>query len=124
MANVLVVDDEPGIVQLLTLVLKQNGHTVVSATNGVEGLMVYSSYHSNIDLVLADVVMPGMNGVELVARLRMIDPAVKILLMSGAVPAGIEAPEDLRLLRKPFPPQVLLEAVEQMLESAPHGGHS
>jgi CheY-like chemotaxis protein len=117
MANVLVVDDEPMIVEFVTMVLKQNGYTVVTASSGVEALMVYSSYQSKVDLVLTDVVMPGMNGVELTERILALDPTIKILLMSGSVPDYIKVPPDLRLLHKPFPPQVLVEAVAQMVNT-------
>jgi two-component system, cell cycle sensor histidine kinase and response regulator CckA len=120
MANVLVVDDEPMIVQLVTMALKQNGYTVLIASGGVEALMVYSSYHSQIDLVLTDVVMPGMNGVELAERIRAQDPTVNILLMSGSVPEDIKVPPDLQLLAKPFVPTQLLKIVEQTLEAAPY----
>jgi two-component system cell cycle sensor histidine kinase/response regulator CckA len=66
MANVLVVDDESAIVQLLTLALNQSGCTVLNASSGVEALMPFSSYRSKIDLLMTDITMPGMNGLELV----------------------------------------------------------
>jgi len=119
MANVLVVDDEPMIVQFVTMALKQHGHTVLTASGGVEALMVYSSYHSKVDLVLTDVVMPGMNGVELAERIGALDPIVKILLMSGSVPEDIKVPPDLQLLPKPFVLTQLIPIVERALESAP-----
>jgi CheY-like chemotaxis protein len=115
MANVLVVDDEPSLLQLVVMILKQNGHTVLSASNGVEALMVYSSYRSNLQLVLTDVVMPGMNGIELAERFRAVDPSIRILLMSGFVPDDLEVPKDLPLLKKPFQPEGLVEAVKQTL---------
>jgi CheY-like chemotaxis protein len=85
-----------------------------------EALMVYSSYQSKVDLVLTDVVMPGMNGVELANRIRAFDPTIKILLMSGSVPDDIKVPPDLQLLAKPFIPKQLIRIVEQTLEVAPH----
>jgi CheY-like chemotaxis protein len=115
MANVLVVDDEPSLLQLVAMVLKQNGHTALSASSGVEALMVYSSYRSKVDLVLTDIMMPGMSGIELAARFRALDPTVRILLMSGFVPEDIDVPTDLQVLKKPFPVQRLIEAVEHAL---------
>ena len=120
MPSVLVVDDEPVIVQFAAMVLKQNGYGVLTASGGVEALMVYSSYQSKVDLVLTDVVMPGMNGVELANRIRAFDPTIKILLMSGSVPDDIKVPPDLQLLAKPFIPKQLIKIVEQTLEVAPH----
>jgi CheY-like chemotaxis protein len=119
MANVLVVDDEPGLLQLIVMVLKQHGHTVLSASNGVEGLMVYSSYHGNIDLVLTDVQMPGMNGIEMAERVRAINPGARILLMSGFVPDNLAVPGEFQLIRKPFMPKQLVEYVAQALAAVP-----
>ena len=115
MAAILVVDDQPDLLGLTAMILKQSGHAVLCASSGVEALMVFSSYRAKIDLVLTDVVMPGMSGVELAARLRALDPLVKILLMSGFVPDDARLPKDLLLLRKPFLPDGLIEAVEQIL---------
>lgn len=115
MASILVVDDETSILQLVTMVLKQRAYTVLSASNGVEALMVYSSYRSEVDLVLTDIMMPGMNGIELAGRIRALDPNVKILLMSGFTPGNIEIPGNLQLLNKPFLPTRLIETVEEIL---------
>ncbi|HWB87446.1 MAG TPA: response regulator [Bryobacteraceae bacterium] len=115
MANVLVVDDDLNLLRLVAMVLKQNGHTVLSAVNGVEALMVYSTYHSRFDLVLTDIQMPGMNGVELAYRVRALDRSVRILFMSGFVPEGIELPPDITLLQKPFPLDQLIQTVGQTL---------
>ncbi len=83
MATVLVVDDDEGIRQIVALILQQNGHQALLACNGLEALMVYSSYRASFDLVLTDVDMPQMDGIELAARIRAGDPYKKILLMSG-----------------------------------------
>jgi CheY-like chemotaxis protein len=115
MANILVVDDEPSLLQFVGMILKQNGYTVLSASSGIEALMLYSSYRSEIHLVLTDVQMPGMNGIELAERLRALHPTIKIVLMSGFVPDDIEVPKDLQLLTKPFLPDRLVTAVEQTL---------
>jgi len=115
MPSVLVVDDEPALLQFVSMVLQQSGYTVLTASNGVEALMVYSSYHEKVDVVLTDVQMPGMNGIELTKRLRAINPEIKILLMSGYVPDGLAVPHGVRLLSKPFLPNRLMEAVKEML---------
>jgi two-component system, cell cycle sensor histidine kinase and response regulator CckA len=122
MANVLVVDDEPVLLQLVSMILKQNGHAVLSASSGVEALMVYSSYQSRVDLVLSDVMMPGMNGIELAERFRALNPNVKILLMSGYVSGNLELPADIELVKKPFLPNQLIELVEQTLAGRREAG--
>jgi len=119
MASVLLVDDERSLLDFVSMVLRQAGHDVLSASSGVEALMLYSSYRANIDLVLTDVVMPSMNGVELADRLRALNPEVRILLMSGFVPDEIAVPENVQLLPKPFQPSRLLEAISQSLATAP-----
>jgi two-component system, cell cycle response regulator CpdR len=119
MANVLVVDDEPALLQLVTMVLKQSGHTVLTASSGVEALMLYSSYQSKVDLVLSDVMMPGMNGIELAKRCRALNAGVRILLMTGYMSGNLEVPHDIQVLQKPFLPAHLIEVVEQTLQAGP-----
>ena len=119
MATVLLVDDERSLLDFVSMVLREAGHDVLNASNGVEALMIYSSYKSSIDLVLTDIVMPGMNGVELAARLRALNPKLLILLMSGFVPGDITVPHDIQVLQKPFQPSRLLDAICQSLEAAP-----
>jgi CheY-like chemotaxis protein len=115
MATVLVVDDDGALLQFVTMLLEQNGHAVLGALNGVEALMLYSSYRSRIDLVLTDVVMPGMSGVELAQRLRSLNPGLPILLMSGFVPEEIAVPHGFRLIQKPFKAALLIETIGQAL---------
>ena len=97
------------------MILKQKGYEVLAASNGLEGLMVYSSYRSHLDLVLTDVDMPQMNGIELANRIRASDPFKKVLLMSGRTPDDRKAMENFSLLPKPFLPNQLMEAVDHEL---------
>ena len=115
MATVLVVDDDSGVRELVVTILKTSGYDVLRAGNGLEALMVYSSYRSRIDLVLTDIDMPQMNGIELVERIRALDPAKRVLLMSGAARHDLHELEDCRLLSKPFLPDQLRDAVEGVL---------
>ena len=85
------------------------------ASNGLEALMVYSSYRINLDLVLTDIDMPQMNGIELAVRIRDLDPAKKILMMSGRVQSDAERKIDCPFLPKPFRPDQLVEAVNTAL---------
>ena len=117
MAAVLVVEDDPGVRNLVVLVLKQKGYDVLSASNGVEGLMVYTSYHSRVDLVLTDVDMPQMNGLELANRIRASDPSKKILIMTGGLSDDVNGCLACPILSKPFAPNQLLEAVEGILKT-------
>ena len=114
MAAVLVIDDDGAVRQLLKLILQQKGYEVLLASNGLEGLMVYTTYHSRIDLVLTDVDMPELNGIELANRIRAREPSKSILLMSGR-PAEDPQRPDLPIFPKPFRPDQLIEAVEAAL---------
>ena len=121
MATVLVVDDDEAVRNLTVMILKQKGYDVLPASNGLEALMVYSSYHQKIDLVLTDVDMPQMNGVELAARIHARDPAEKILLMTGRAFDSSNGAGSLPLLAKPFMPGDLIVAVEGALRESENG---
>ncbi len=82
--TVLVVDDEPGICRLVEAILTRQGFEVVIAATGAEALEKYREQKGNIHAVLADLMMPGMDGVMLVGALKRVDPAVEIVVTSGA----------------------------------------
>jgi CheY-like chemotaxis protein len=111
MPTVLVADDDPDVLRLAALLLERNGYAVLRATNGVEALMLYASYSDRVDVVLTDVDMPEMNGIELAARIRNTNPAAKVVFMSGCLPAGVSVPSGCRAIAKPFNPKELLEAL-------------
>ena len=111
MATVLVVDDDPGMCQLARTILEHSGHAVLSASNGVEALIVYTSYHSHLDVVVvSDVNMPQMGGIELAARIHAMHPLKRTVLMTGSILE--EVPEYCTLLAKPFRPDELTAAVQ------------
>ena len=112
MATVLVVDDDPGICQLARTILEQSGQGVLSASNGVEALIVYTSYQRLDVVVLTDVNMPQMGGLELAARIHAMDPSKRILLMTGSILE--EVPEYCTMLTKPFRPAELIAAVQDV----------
>ena len=117
MATILLVEDDEGVGKIAALTLRPEGHDILPASNGVEALMVYSSYRLKIDLVLTDVDMPEMNGLELAARIRALDPFKRILLMSGGAVKGLRNSENYPMLSKPFLPSRLVAAVESALEA-------
>ena len=118
---VLVVDDEPAVCRIASLVLSEAGFSAQVAADGQEGLECFVKHQHEICLVLSDILMPRMTGLEMVDRIMEIEPDAKFLMMSGySSPAlEVEARERLAFIRKPFLPQDLIEKVQQVLGHGP-----
>jgi len=115
--TVLLVDDEEMLLNLGQTVLTAFGYKVLTANGGVRGLELFSQGSAQIDLVITDLVMPGMSGRELVDQLRRIEPKMPILCTSGYLRIGSGAEEE-NYLRKPFTSQELLRKVRQVLQAS------
>ena len=81
--RILIVDDEPVVLETFGEILSTAGFQVFLAENGYDGVECYQTYQQHIDLVMIDMKMPGMNGVQTVAALREFDPDIKVILCSG-----------------------------------------
>ncbi len=115
--TILVVEDEPSVRNLAVRVLERQGYEVLEAGDGAEALEVAAASGCPIDLLLSDLVMPGMGGRELARRMRSLRPDTVILLMSGyddEMVAGQIAEGD-DFLPKPFTPADLIGRVAQLL---------
>lgn len=122
--TVLVVEDEPVVRRLAVLSLRAQGYTVIEASDGVEALEIAERIEPELDLVVSDVIMPGISGLELVKRLAVVAPGVRRLLVSGhaestVLPAGL-ADVGSSFLPKPFTPERLARKVREVLD-APAG---
>jgi two-component system, cell cycle sensor histidine kinase and response regulator CckA len=121
--TVLLVDDEAMILEVGCEMLKRLGYTVLSAASGEEALAVYQENRSRINLVLLDMIMPGMSGGELFDRLKTIDPGVIVLLSSGYSLDGqasrIMAQGCRGFIQKPFDLQQLSQKLRQVLDMMP-----
>jgi CheY-like chemotaxis protein len=122
MARILIIDDDPHSCELLRLVLAQEGHEVVDACNGREGLSRYRA--APTDVVITDLFMPEQEGIETIQALRRECPTVKIIVISGGDRSGRLdfLPFATRLgaqrtLRKPVDLQELRDAVRAVLET-------
>ncbi len=81
MAKILIIDDEPGIRKLLSVILEQEGYTVNSACDGRDGLRKYRQ--DQADLVITDLIMPSSDGLEAIMALRRETPTLNIIAISG-----------------------------------------
>jgi two-component system cell cycle sensor histidine kinase/response regulator CckA len=119
--TILVVEDEAGVRRLTSQLLQRSGFKILEAGDGKEALAVLSGAATSIGLVLTDIRMPKLNGLELERLVRDHWPAIPVLLMSGEVTREwvVEVVHDptVRLLRKPFTADELLEAVQETLSA-------
>jgi CheY-like chemotaxis protein len=113
---ILVADDDALIRNLVTLLMLQDGHFVLSAADGHEGLELSRQCPGSIDLVITDVKMPRMNGTDLCAHLLEERPGIKVLVMSGADMNEIVSQNaNLPFLPKPFDGETLRPKVRTIL---------
>ncbi|MCL4476757.1 MAG: PAS domain S-box protein [Nitrospirae bacterium] len=118
--KVLVVDDEEDIVSFIKDVLESQGYKVLATTNPVYALDIFKEIKDTIDLVISDIIMPLVNGRELIRHFKLIKPSVRILAISG-YEAGIIDKKDKDInafIRKPFEGIYLLSVVRRVLDAA------
>jgi PAS domain S-box-containing protein len=118
--TILLVEDEAAVRGLACRILERQGYRVISAQHGRDAMEIATRETGQIDLVLTDVVMPGMNGRGLVERLAGIRPSIKSLYMSGytdddIIRRGFIEPSK-SFLQKPFTSEALLETVRKVLD--------
>lgn len=112
--TVLIVDDEELVVSLSQMVLAGAGFDVVTATSGEKALAVISKGERTIDLMVTDMVMPGMTGRELIEKVRVISPQTRVLCSTAC--SGTNTPgQTFACLSKPFTSQELLRRVGEVL---------
>jgi two-component system cell cycle sensor histidine kinase/response regulator CckA len=114
--SVLVVDDEAAVRRFAARVLEREGYTVLEARDGIDALDLIREKGMSVDVVVSDIVMPRLNGVELMQALVVSHPELPVILMSGYATGalaelGIASP--CAILPKPFPSDRLLEEVRR-----------
>src|SRR5947209_6181771 len=119
--TILVVDDDAVALEFCCSVLTQAGYDVVRATNGADALEICSNGR-HVDLVLVDVMMPGMSGIEFVKRLETLNRDPKVALISGYSPEEVgrligDDGSSYRIFWKPFDIRIFLQMIRNVLEA-------
>ncbi|MEW6126762.1 MAG: response regulator [Acidobacteriota bacterium] len=118
--TLLLIEDEEAVRTLARQILEMNGYTVIEASNGIEAINLCQIHQDAIEMVITDVVLPGLSGSDLVEQLRAMGYDKKILYMSGytdrtIVSHGILEP-NIAFLEKPFTPASLSKKVRELLD--------
>jgi CheY-like chemotaxis protein len=109
---VLIAEDERALRRLSATVLRQAGYQTIEASDGQQAFDLFTVHRHSIVMVVTDVVMPRMGGVELAKRLRKLRPGLPMLFVTGYVDQGETLHEQgTPVLLKPFSPDALLKAV-------------
>ncbi len=119
--TILLAEDELMVRKLIVAILRQEGYAVLECSDGEEALqMAYQREGEKIDLLLSDIVMPRMSGIDLYQQFSSQYPGIPVLLMSGYANESI--PRSVPFLPKPFGPTRLAEAVRAAIGQAPTQG--
>ncbi len=118
--TVLLVEDDAQVRSFASICLRGNGYVVIEASQGHEALGIFHKNGGSIELLITDVVMPGMGGRQLVKTIRSLSPALKVLFISGYTAKSREKLDvqgaGVDFLQKPFTPAALLHKVRDLLD--------
>ena len=119
--TILVVDDEEAVRSSARRALERSGYTVIAASDGADAVRLFTEQDGRIEMVITDVVMPGLGGRELVGRLKIMSPRLPVLFVSGYTEEGVRQQGVLdpgaAYLEKPFTPEKLLRKVREVLDA-------
>ena len=121
MASLLVVDDDTEVLGAMCAILTAAGHDVLPAEGGLRALDILDADKHALDLILTDIVMPGLHGFNLSRMARLRRPAIRVLYISGCTETTINdmGPKLGKMLQKPIRPDDLRRAVTEALAAAP-----
>ena len=123
--TIMVVDDDTNIVTMVSQILTELGYRVISSTNSRRALALSDQHTQPIDMVLTDMIMPGLNGPDLIRKMRQTRPGLKALYMSGyasnaaALIGALKANEV--FLQKPFSSETLTQRIRKVLDTPGKG---
>lgn len=117
--TILLVEDDPVVRHVVRLLLELEGDVVLEAKDGDEALTILAGYQGALDLLLTDVMMPGLSGAEVCDRVRIDRPGLPTLFISGFYPEAVfpdqRLPDAAAFLAKPFMPEELIDALDELL---------
>ena len=117
---ILFVEDETFVRDVTSEVLRSAGYAVLIARNAAEALSLYKEHRGRVDLLLTDVILPGENGRTLAHKLRLQNPALNVLFVTGyAEQMQVHETESADYLAKPFSTGILLRKVRELLDHRP-----
>ena len=123
--TILLVEDDPVVRHVVRLLLELEGDSVLEAKDGDDALTVLDVHQGALDLLVTDVMMPGLSGAEVCDRVREERPGLPTLFISGFYPEAVfpdqRLPEGSAFLAKPFMPEELIDAVDGLLGQAVGG---
>lgn len=116
--SILVVDDDPALLDIYCSALAAAGHAVLPASDGYEAIRILVERYT--DLLITDLNMPGLSGLELGAQAKLMRPGINIIYITGYHRLPERAPKPLAnsVIRKPVRPAVLLKAIEKTMTAA------
>lgn len=120
--RILVVDDQPELLRLLSTFLPRHGHTVTCCTSGAEGLAVLRTAETPYHLAILDLYLPDIDGRELAGVILTENAQMRVLIASGALferaSLGEVHASRAAVLQKPYVPKALVDAIEQLMNTA------
>ena len=118
--TILAVDDDPSILDLVGEILKPMGYKVLLANSGEQALELIASHQDAIDLLLTDIMLPGIKGQELARTMLNAHPDISVLFMSGYIRPSMANSNKVRgfeaFLQKPFSPSDMLRKMRKLLD--------
>jgi len=120
--TILIIEDEPTYLSLLKKLIEARGYIVLTAVDGRKGLELFLNNRDTIDLLISDLDLPEMHGVDVLEKIWGIDASMKVILISGYFNPKLKLQYDendnFKMLEKPFKHQVLLQTIGQMFENS------
>lgn len=118
-ATILLVEDDEPLRKLVATVLTREGYRVIAAQDAIEAAELLTSEETHVDLIIADILLPGLSGPELAREILSDHPDVKVIFVSGSKDENVLETADLvaneRFLSKPYTPESILNAVREAL---------